>query len=153
MSELNTVPRVFSLRIADRDEVRFATALHRTNMLAYYERHGLIWRADLFRESWMLSENYIIESAKVPIGMLRIDVEDYALHIRDLQLIPGQRGLGAGSYTLDVAHELARQRRLKASRLRVFVDNPAARLYARKGYREIASPNEANGIRCLERPL
>ncbi|KAF1052001.1 MAG: hypothetical protein GAK41_01168 [Burkholderia gladioli] len=44
-------------------------------------------------------------------------------------------GIGAGIYLLDTAHRWAQARGLRETQLRVFVDNPAAKLYLRMGYR------------------
>jgi GNAT superfamily N-acetyltransferase len=87
-----------------------------------------------------------------PIGVLRITQEGDSLHIRDVQIAEGYRRLGAGTYLLDMAHQWARERGLRELQLRVFVDNPAARLYQRKGYK-LAGPRLAQlgAIRHLAR--
>lgn len=120
----------------------FAEALTRTNMGRYYERHRLAWRADLFLASWQESENFVLESGDESIGILRLTEEGDSLHIRDVQIAAGHRGQGAGTFLLETSREWARERGLRELQLRVFVDNPAARLYLRMGYR-VAGPRLA----------
>jgi GNAT superfamily N-acetyltransferase len=142
----------FHLRIARMDDFEFAEALTRNNMGGYYRRHHLVWRGDLFLGSWRESENFILEVDGKPIGVLRITEEGDSLHIRDVQIAEGHRRLGAGTYLLDMSHQWARERGLRELQLRVFVDNPAARLYQRKGYK-LAGPRLAQlgAIRHLAR--
>ncbi len=135
-------PPPFHLRQASLGDFPFAEALTRTNMGRYYERHRLAWRADLFLASWHESENFILELDHEPIGLLRLTEEDDSLHIRDVQIAAGHRGQGAGTFLLETSHRWARERGLRELQLRVFVDNPAARLYLRMGYR-LAGPRLA----------
>lgn len=143
MFDPTDVPLPFRLRKATAGDFPFAEALTRTNMGGYYERHHLIWRADLFYVSWCESENFILEAHDgEPIGVLRLTEEGDSLHIRDVQIAVGHRRQGAGTYLLQTCHQWARQRGLRELQLRVFVDNPAARLYLRMGYR-VAGPKLA----------
>lgn len=147
-------PLPFRLRQATHDDFVFAEALTRTNMGGYYERHHLIWRADLFLASWRESENFILEVDGEAIGVLRLTEEGDSLHIRDVQIAAGHRRHGAGTYLLETSHRWARERGLRETQLRVFVDNPAARLYLRMGYR-LAGPRLAQlgAIRHMARPV
>jgi GNAT superfamily N-acetyltransferase len=139
---LHHAPSPFQLRQASMSDFAFAEALTRTNMGRYYERHRLAWRADLFLASWQESENFILEVGNEPIGVLRLTEEGDSLHIRDVQIAEGHRGEGAGTFLLETSHRWARERGLRELQLRVFVDNPAARLYLRMGYR-VAGPRLA----------
>jgi GNAT superfamily N-acetyltransferase len=152
MFDPTDAPLPFVLRQATMGDFAFAEALTRTNMGGYYERHHLVWRSDLFLGSWKESENFILEEDGIPIGVLRITEEGDSLHIRDVQIAEGHRRHGAGTYLLDVSHRWARERGLRELQLRVFVDNPAARLYLRKGYK-LAGPRLAQlgSIRHLVR--
>ncbi|MEK6426088.1 MAG: GNAT family N-acetyltransferase [Burkholderia gladioli] len=133
---------LFQLRPAEPVDFEFAEALTHANMGDYYRRHGLQWRADLFYLSWCESENFILERDGARVGMMRLTEEGDSLHIRDVQISEGHRGIGAGSYLLDTAHRWAQARGLRETQLRVFVDNPAAKLYLRMGYR-LAGPRLA----------
>lgn len=144
----------YLLRPAEPDDFEFSEALTHGNMGGYYRRHGLQWRADLFFASWRDSENFILELDGGPIGLLRITEEGDSLHIRDVQIDATHRQCGAGTYLLDMSHRWAKARGLRETQLRVFVDNPAARLYLRMGYR-LAGPKLAQlgSIRHLSRPV
>ena len=55
---------------------------------------------------------------------------------------------------LDMSHRWARARGLHELQLRVFVDNPAARLYLRMGYRVAGSRlAQLGSIRHMVRPV
>ena len=145
-------PFPFHLRNASPSDFEFAESLTHDNMNGYYERHHLSWRADLFFASWQESENYILEDDGKPIGLLRLTEEGDSLHIRDVQIAQGYRRQGAGTYLLETSHRWARERGLRELQLRVFVDNPAARLYLRMGYR-VAGPrlSQLGAIRRMTR--
>ncbi|RKP54803.1 GNAT family N-acetyltransferase [Pararobbsia silviterrae] len=143
----------FFLRRATPADFEFAHTLTRSNMLGYYKRHGLVWRSDLFLASWNSSENYVIEWAGMAIGVLRIDQDADALYVHDIHIVSTHRNRGAGTFALQSAHDIARTRRRRTLILRVFVDNPAARLYERLGYRPINVRTSAGSIRQMTRPV
>lgn len=154
MLEPADVQLQYLLRPAEEVDFEFAEALTRGNMSGYYARHGLAWHTDLFHESWRESDNFILELDGERIGLLRVTIEDDSLHIRDVQIVDGYRGHGAGTYLLMVSHRWAETRGLRETQLRVFVDNPAARLYQRMGYRLAGSRlAQLGAIRHLVRPL
>ena len=143
----------FSLRRATPSDYEFAHTLTRSNMIGYYKRHGLVWRSDLFLASWNGSENYVIEWAGMAIGVLRIDQDSDALYVHDIHIVSTHRNRGAGTFALESAHDLARRRHRRTLILRVFVDNPAGRLYERLGYRPINVRTSAGSIRQMTRPV
>jgi GNAT superfamily N-acetyltransferase len=151
MHDPQRMPIHCALRAATLDDFDFAEALTRNNMGGYYKRHGLSWQGYLFLARWKESENFIVESHHEPIGILRINEEDGALHVRDIQIVASHRGCGAGTFVLHTLHGWARKRQLRTLTLRVFVDNPAVLLYERLGYRLIGSTGqEFASIRRME---
>jgi GNAT superfamily N-acetyltransferase len=154
MLESTDVQLQYVLRRAVSDDFDFAEALTHGNMGAYYVRHGLAWRRDLFHASWLESDNFILELAGERVGLLRLTVDGRSLHIRDVQIAEGYRRHGAGTYLLDISHRWAKTKGLRETELRVFVDNPAARLYLRMGYR-LVGPRLAQlgSIRHMARPV
>jgi ribosomal protein S18 acetylase RimI-like enzyme len=113
-----------------------------------------MWRIDLFYASWLGSENFILESDGERIGVLRVKEKGDLLRICDVQVAIGHRGLGAGTYMLDMAHIEARARGLRGLQLCAFVDNPAVQLYLRMGYRIIQpTGGQHPSIHNMERPV
>jgi len=116
---------------ADRD---FCEALTRGNMAAYREARGIAWEPARFAASWTVFERQLLVADGRIAGVLMLLQRGDALEIRDLQLLPGCRGQGIGTWALDQAKLDARRRGLATLRLRVYPDNPARRLYARHGF-------------------
>lgn len=114
-------------------DLPFARALARRAMIPYYTRHGLLWRDEDFDEGWGWRENYLLHRGGEPLGFVSLSADARALYIRELHLVEQARGQGNGAAVLDHALAVAEQRRLPLLRLMVFKDNPAQRLYRRKG--------------------
>ena len=144
---------LYQLRPAEAGDFPFAEALTHGNMGGYYKRHA-VWRSDLFYASWRESENFILEADGERIGVLRVTEEGDSLHIRDVQIAAGHRGRAPAPHARHVA-PLSACARLHELQLRVFVDNPAARLYLRMGYQVAGSrlaqladpPHGATGLK------
>jgi GNAT superfamily N-acetyltransferase len=81
------------------------------------------------------SENYILEETSECIAFLRITQKDDSLFINEVQVDSKHQGKGAGTFMLKTVHHWANERQLRYLHLSVFVDNPAAHLYVRMGYR------------------
>lgn len=79
----------------------------------------------------------VIERAGVPIGRLCVERGADTLRLVDVALLPAWRGRGIGTAVLrELQDEAARTQRRVA--LFVAAGNPAARLYARLGFRAVA---------------
>jgi ribosomal protein S18 acetylase RimI-like enzyme len=83
----------------------------------------------------------------------RIDQSVDALYVHDTHVISTHRNRGAGTFALESAQAIARRRERRTLVLRVFVDNPAARLYERLGYRHINVRTSAGSIRQMSRQV
>ncbi|MBA1288541.1 GNAT family N-acetyltransferase [Pseudomonas japonica] len=114
-------------------DLAFARTLARRTMMPYYTRHGLLWRDSDFDDGWGWRENYMLHHQEELLGFVSLSVDTRALYIRELHLLESARGRGVGSAVLDRMLALAARRHLGLLRLMVFKDNPAQRLYARKG--------------------
>lgn len=114
-------------------DLTFARTLARRTMMPYYTRHGLLWRDSDFDDGWGWRENYILYQEGELLGFVSLSVDARALYIRELHLLESARGRGVGSAVLDRVMALAARRHLGLLRLMVFKDNPAQRLYVRKG--------------------
>ncbi|WP_062611851.1 GNAT family N-acetyltransferase [Caballeronia calidae] len=127
----------YQLRQATEGDFAFAEALTRGNMAFYLRTHNIDWHSHLFIEHWLASENFVLHRDNTPIGIMLLSEEPDSLHICEVQIVHGYRGRGAGTCLLNTAHLLAAKRGLTQCRLWVFADNPAARLYARLGYKPV----------------
>src|SRR5690606_37791546 len=69
-----------------------------------------------------------------PVGLLRLCDEDGPLGLRDLQVVPERQGQGIGTWAVRQTQALALERGSVCVQLRVYEENPAARLYRRLGF-------------------
>lgn len=109
----------------------FARTLTYEAMRGYYLQYGLIWSSNGFDTAWAGRENWLISQDDCVLGFISLSRDSRALYIRELHMLEGARGRGAGSWVLQ-------QMALKAQplgllRLTVFKSNPARKLYERMG--------------------
>ena len=123
----------FDLRPATAQDVDFARELTCTTMLRYYIQHDLLWQDEAFDVAWAGRENWLIVRDDVRLGYVSLSRDARALYIRELHVLEGYRGQGAGSWAIDQVLAMACKERRPALRLTVFENNPAKVLYERKG--------------------
>jgi len=131
-------------------DLEWFETLAREAMAPYYAAQCLSWQAQAFRASLAGTENYRVELAGTPAGMLRYARGAAGLFVHDLHLQPQMRGRGIGAALLRLIEERARGLGAAAVRMRVAAGNPALRLYERLGYARVA---EEQGWLRLELPL
>ncbi|WP_271272270.1 GNAT family N-acetyltransferase [Aliamphritea hakodatensis] len=105
-----------------------------TNMGDYYRKYSMAWNQQIFDQNWPHRQNFSICHGTTPIGLLSLSLYNRHAYIRELQIMPGWQGRGAGSWALQVTEELARQHNCECLRLKVFICNPALKLYDRAGF-------------------
>jgi GNAT superfamily N-acetyltransferase len=115
----------------------FARDLTRRAMLPYYREFGLLWIEEAFDEAWGWREQWLVMEGETVLGFCSLSQDRQALFIRELHLLPEQRGRGVGSQVLETLADWAAQRRLPLLRLMVFKSNPARQLYLRHGFVEM----------------
>ena len=123
-----------SLRQATNDDAPFCEALNRRNMDRYRAAREIRWNAERFRRSWAEFDNLLILDGGEPVGLLRLRNEGEALGLRDLQVAPDRQGQGVGTWAVRQTQALALERGSAGVQLRVYEENPAARLYLRLGF-------------------
>ncbi len=116
------------------DHRRFAARLICSNMGDYYRKYAMVWNQQTFDQNWPHRSNYSICQNNTPIGLLSLSLYNRNAYIRELQIIPGWQGKGAGSWALQETEKLARQHNCEYLRLKVFICNPALKLYDRAGF-------------------
>jgi len=112
----------------------FTQQLTRNNMANYYRQRNILWNQQRFDENWPRYQNYEVHLADKVVGVLRISFAERICYIREIQLLPAYQGSGIGGKLLDWVLERSRQQQLEAVRLSVYTNNPARRLYSRKGF-------------------
>ncbi|MGF6400171.1 ribosomal protein S18 acetylase RimI-like enzyme [Pseudomonas frederiksbergensis] len=123
----------FELRPATPRDLDFARDLTCRNMLRYYIQHELLWLDEAFDVAWEGRENWLIVREDTVMGYVSLSRDARALYIRELHLLEAYQGQGAGSWVIDQVFAMASKERRPALRLTVFENNPAKKLYERKG--------------------
>jgi GNAT superfamily N-acetyltransferase len=117
-------------------------------MASYLAARGIPWDPQRHAASWAQFESLVISADGSPAGVLRLLQVEGALEIRDLQVLAPLTGQGIGAWAIEQAKRLATCRGLSELRLRVYVENPAQRLYARLGFRCVANDNGVVHLSC-----
>jgi GNAT superfamily N-acetyltransferase len=125
------------LKLAGDRDCTFARDLTRRAMLPYYREFDLLWVEEAFDQAWGWREQWLIVDGENLLGYCSLSQDRQALFIRELHLLPEQRGRGVGSWVLEQLAGWALQRRVPLLRLMVFKSNPARRLYLRHGFVEM----------------
>lgn len=126
-----------SLRPAEATDLEFCARISREHMAPYFTEQGIRWDHQRYAGSWDEFENWIILRGQVAIGCLRFKAAGTDLEVRELQVVPPHRGKGVGSWALQQAKLLAKLGGYTHVALRVYVSNPAQRLYLRQGFEEV----------------
>ncbi len=106
-------------------------------MLPYYREFDLLWIEEAFDQAWGWREQWLVMEGEAVLGFCSLSQDRQGLFIRELHLVPEQRGRGVGSQVLEMLATWAAQRRLPLLRLMVFKSNPARQLYRRHGFVEM----------------
>ncbi len=126
----------FNLRPLDNtaEHRQFAARLICSNMGDYYRKYSMRWNQQLFDQNWADRANFSICNENTPIGFLSLSKYNQHAYIRELQIMPNWQGKGAGSWALQETERMAQQRNCGYLRLKVFICNPALKLYDRAGF-------------------
>ena len=127
----------FEMRPATSQDLDFARDLTCRNMLRYYIQHELLWLDEAFDVAWEGRENWLIVRDDTLMGYVSLSRDAKALYIRELHLLEAYQGQGAGSWAIDQVFAMACKERRPALRLTVFENNPAKKLYERKGLKVV----------------
>ncbi|MDR6917291.1 ribosomal protein S18 acetylase RimI-like enzyme [Pseudomonas sp. 3296] len=106
-------------------------------MLRYYIQHDLLWLDEAFDVAWAGRENRMIVRDESLLGFVSLSRDANALYIRELHVLEAFQGQGAGGWVIDEVFSLACKERRPALRLTVFENNPARKLYERKGLKVV----------------
>ncbi|TPG66841.1 GNAT family N-acetyltransferase [Pseudomonas arsenicoxydans] len=127
----------FEWRQASSADLDFARKLTCDNMLRYYIQHDLLWLDEAFDVAWAGRENRMIVRNEAVLGFVSLSRDANALYIRELHVLAAFQEQGAGGWVIDQVFAFACKERRPALRLTVFENNPAKKLYERKGLKVV----------------
>ena len=127
----------FECRHASSADLDLARKLTCDNMLRYYIQHDLLWLDEAFDVAWAGRENRMIVRDESVLCFVSLSRDANALYIRELHVLEAFQGQGAGGWVIDEVFALACKERRPALRLTVFENNPAKKLYERKGLKVV----------------
>ncbi|MCV6587640.1 MAG: GNAT family N-acetyltransferase [Marinobacterium sp.] len=122
------------LHLRHATDKTFSQQLTRENMAPYYRQHNILWNQQRFDENWQRYQNYELCLSDQPVAIVRLSFDGSLCYIRELQVQRAWQGNGIGGRLLDWVLRRAREQQYEAVRLSVYTNNPARRLYARKGF-------------------
>lgn len=123
-----------SLKILHATDKKFTQKLIQANMTSYYHARGNVWSQQQFDETWDQYQNFEVFWNDTTIGVIRLSFEGKSCFIRELQIVKAYQGKGLGAKLLDWILRKASEKNYKELKLSVYVNNPARRLYLRKGF-------------------
>lgn len=140
----------FSLRDAKADDFEFLFALHAVTLRPYVEE---LWGWDedqqrkIYADHQPLDTMQIIQVAGRDVGVLSVEVQEFDVFLRLIEIHPEMQGQGLGSSVIESV--LAQGRNLgKPVRLRVLANNPARNLYQRLGFKVVDSTETHYMMKC-----
>jgi ribosomal protein S18 acetylase RimI-like enzyme len=141
----------WSFRPATGADLPFLVALRLGTMTPQFARQGIVLSAEehRLRAEFRLDAARIIELDGMPIGVVKVLQEGATWTIEQFQIAPAQQGGGLGA---DVLRTVIAEARAAGALLRLSVlkQNPAARLYARLGFRTLAESANSYKMTFIE---
>ena len=140
-----------SFRPAVEADVAFLIALRVATMTPHLARQGLDIDADEHqrRAEYRLDAAAIVECDGQDVGVIKVLQDGTTWTIEQFQILPGRQGTGLGTTVL---RALIADARASGALLRLSVlkQNPAARLYARLGFRTLGESANSYKMTFIE---
>ncbi len=133
-----------TFRAATDADKPFLLSLRLATMAPHYARQGITLgdEEERLRAQSHLDAAVIIEAEGQPVGVVKVVQDGTTWTIDQFQVAPTHQGRGLGTLVLRAVIGDAR-RAGALLRLSVLKQNPAARLYARMGFRTLAESNHS----------
>ena len=141
----------WSFRPADEADLQFLLALRLQTMTPNFVRQGIAVSGEEHRQraEFRLDACRIVERDGNDIGMLKVLQDGSTWTIEQLQIASGHQGSGIGAAVLGTVIADARAAGALL-RLSVLKQNPAARLYARLGFRTLGESANSYKMTFIE---
>ncbi|WP_448212175.1 GNAT family N-acetyltransferase [Colwellia sp. MEBiC06753] len=136
---------------ASYSDVGFLTYLRKITMDDYLKQAGLVL-TDVQHTNRVLeffNESYLILLNEKSVGVIKLGIENSALHIRQFQILPQYQGKGLGGHVLNICKKKAREKQTSLT-LNVLTNNPAQQLYLRQGFVIEATDELQHFMRCTD---
>ncbi|MEP6505278.1 MAG: GNAT family N-acetyltransferase [Betaproteobacteria bacterium] len=133
------MPSTWSLRPATEADLPFLVALRLATMAPQFARQGLVLSDEehRLRAEFRLDAARIVEAEGRAIGLVKLLQDGATWTLEQFQIAPEAQGRGIGAAVLGQIIAASRESGALL-RLSVLKCNPAARLYARLGFRTLA---------------
>ncbi len=140
-----------SFRAAVEADLPFLFELRRATMTPHLARQGLAIDDEEHRKraAFRLDAAAIVEVDGQPVGVIKVLQDGTTWTIEQLQVSPSHQGRGLGSTVLGAVIADARASGALL-RLSVLKQNPAARLYARVGFRTLSESASSYKMTFIE---
>ncbi|MFH1053725.1 MAG: GNAT family N-acetyltransferase [Candidatus Woesearchaeota archaeon] len=125
------------LRDCKQEDFDWCYNLSEENMKPFVEKHWGKWDPKLFTDNYETERSKIILVDGKKAGFYEIEIRNNLGIIHGIQILPKFRGKGIGIKIMDLIENEFRNKNVTVSRLRVFIDNPARKLYERFGYKHV----------------
>jgi GNAT superfamily N-acetyltransferase len=118
----------------------FSLELLQANIAPYYAKRFGAWNREMVGNHVRKTgeaDYTVVTRGGNPVGLFSVTIQDGAPFIDTLQVVSDEQGKGIGGLCLEAIKTWARASGYDRIRLTVFEENPAKRLYERKGFRVI----------------
>lgn len=134
---------------ADYKDVNYLVYIRKMTMDAHLRKAGINMSDEQHtaRVLDFFEESYLILVEKTIVGLIKLGIENAALHIRQFQVLPEYQGKGIGKHVLEVCKKKALEKGCSLT-LNVLLENPAKELYLRNGFQIESSDTLQYFMRC-----
>ncbi len=134
--------RSIEIRNSSWDDYNYCYLLTKNNMLSFYVKHNLEWKAEVYKKNFTPKYIKILEYNKRRIGFYKLTFKEDSWYLADLQISWLLRGKGIGTKILWIIETIVKKKKYNKLKLKVFFDNPAVNLYKRLGYNILEKESE-----------
>ncbi|MFD2167168.1 GNAT family N-acetyltransferase [Thalassotalea euphylliae] len=120
---------------ASYQDVGFLVFLRKLTMDEHLAKAGIVMN-DLQHQARILEffeQSFLIKVDDHVVGVIKLGIENLALHIRQFQILPECQGKGIGGQVIDLCKKKAVEKGVDLT-LNVLLENPAKQLYLNHGF-------------------